>query len=348
MFVSMRGVMHACRYSISRQLLLDGRKMTIPGFEHIQDIILGTDDVEIVIGGGYIKFRRNGVTRSAALRKSSAKLSTTSTGRRITHFSAKSRNRLIIELNSLSTEPDVWATLTFPEGIDLTKSTNWKRGLQQIARDIRRKFPAAWFYWRLEPQPLTGRPHFHLLGFCDWEQQGAHFSEWLAKKWLSRFKRGSKACSPLADIRHVTEGYEKLKRYISKEENNHHYKAYVPAWACAGARWGKINDKNILLREEWMATISQDAFRDVQWALRDALSGDIEEIVDRSVSSANVTEARKLLNSAEKKKAFLGKALLERPKSFVLASPDTVDEIMRIIDRYAEEEEQRMLSGDPV
>lgn len=80
----------------------------------------------------------------------------------VTEFSAQSRLRMLRKLARIAPTRVVFVTLTYPERFPST--TRAKGHLRAFLERIRRRYPHASAFWRLEYQE-RGAPHFHLLFF---------------------------------------------------------------------------------------------------------------------------------------------------------------------------------------
>lgn len=83
----------------------------------------------------------------------------------ISTFSAKSRKRMLLQVNKINTTKitgkPLFITLTYPR--DFSPDFHvWKRNLATFNKVLIRKFPQIVILWRLEFQE-RGAPHFHLL-----------------------------------------------------------------------------------------------------------------------------------------------------------------------------------------
>lgn len=114
-------------------------------------------------------------------------LSHRSTRGNVSHFSRKSRKRMIERLAMLrSVDHGYFATPTYPDDVPHTPEKA-KRDLHALQKRIMRRFPNAGGIWRIEIKPrlsgeLVGQlaPHFHILLF------GIHMHEVIFRRWFER------------------------------------------------------------------------------------------------------------------------------------------------------------------
>lgn len=77
----------------------------------------------------------------------------------VTGFSHQSRTRLIRKLATISADPTQFVTMTYPVEYDPSAK---KRHLHAFASWMRRNYPQAAYFWKLEYQK-RGAPHYHLI-----------------------------------------------------------------------------------------------------------------------------------------------------------------------------------------
>lgn len=106
----------------------------------------------------------------------------------VTAFTARSRSRMLQSLAQVQQNdgtPDcLWITLTYPEWYP-SSVRRCKMHLKAWEMRVRRAFPRAWFYWKLEFQ-VRGAPHFHLLVF----DTGAIVEDWWHTAWFEVVNSG--------------------------------------------------------------------------------------------------------------------------------------------------------------
>lgn len=131
----------------------------------------------------------------------------------ITGFSGASRRRLqraieALDRRKLTAKRPLEAGLTYPETWPRDPKT-WKRQLDAFSKTVRRRYPKAFVFWRLELQD-RGAPHFHLLAFN--VHRIPH--EWLAETWYRIVAS--------ADPQHLVAG-----THVDRVRNWRHMRAYI-------------------------------------------------------------------------------------------------------------------------
>lgn len=112
----------------------------------------------IATGGEYLKLRRPqfGEPQPREWRRGTVET-----------FSARSRSRMLQSIAQLDrnrvTSDALFVTFTYPRDWPATVAA-CKGHLEAFRKRMHRRYPLAWFYWRLEFQQ-RGAPHFHLLVF---------------------------------------------------------------------------------------------------------------------------------------------------------------------------------------
>lgn len=194
-------------------------------------------ECQVVMYPGYSDFKSpmpampNGSSRSRGDRKS------------ITTFSSRSRNHLLKDLFSLSQPPSIFIGLTYPQYFP-ADSQEWKRHLDNFRHAFMEKFPASWFYWKLEPQK-RGAPHYHLLGSLGKEVNIHLLRKYIANLWFSVCGTG--------DLKHLAAGTRAdllrpsskgIQAYTSKYIGKVDKKLYA-GWVHPGRFWGIIGRGNL-------------------------------------------------------------------------------------------------------
>lgn len=187
--------------------------------------------------------------------------------KKITGFSHRSRKNLLKQIFSLSAYPSIFITLTYPRNYP-ADSNEWKRHLDNFSREIRRKFPKAWFFWKLEPQK-RGAPHYHLIGALGAGVPIVLFRQYLSNVWYRicetndprHLKAGTQAD-------YVTDSVGKMRSYVSKYVAKTDDALDLEEWATPGRFWGKIGEKNMPPRLAIVANVSITDFYRIRRAIR--------------------------------------------------------------------------------
>lgn len=154
-------------------------------------------------------------------------------------FTSASRKRMLDFLRSLNRDTcklPLFVTLTYP-GQYPEEPQKWKRDLDTFKKALRRRYPAAWGPWKLEPQ-RRGAPHFHLLVFGV-DRIG---KAWLSNTWYrivgsgdERHLRAGTQVAKIASWRGVT---SYAAKYMGKELD------WLPAeWSEGVGRWWGIHNR---------------------------------------------------------------------------------------------------------
>jgi len=184
-------------------------------------------------------------------------------------FSKASRRRMLQFLHMIDRERSgmpLFVTLTYP-GEWPGDPHRWKRDLHVWLLRLRRKMPAAWCVWRLEPQQ-RGAPHYHLLVFGVPRLS----IEWLSRTWYEvvgsgdeRHLRAGTQVQQVASWRRVI-GY--AAKYLAKEA------ADLPAeWRAGVGRWWGVHQRQNAPREAMEVALEGAAFFKVRRVLRRFISG---------------------------------------------------------------------------
>lgn len=214
----------------------------MPTYYNVGEVSVNLNDrtaplCQLAIFNGYSEFKQHRFAASHV---------TPSRGQRkqITGFSHRSRKNLLKQLFSLSCYPSLFITLTYPR-IYPADSSEWKRHLDNLSREIRRHFPKSWFFWKLEPQK-RGAPHFHLIGDLGSKVPIVPLRQYLAKLWFricgTHDKRHLLAGTQ-AD--YVTDSIGKMRAYVCKYVAKTDNAEGLEEWANPGRFWGKIGEKNM-------------------------------------------------------------------------------------------------------
>lgn len=170
-------------------------------------------------------------------------------------FSARSRSRLLQSFAQTDfrgyDSPALWVTLTYHhEWADAP--ADWKRDVEELWRRIRRRYPHAWGWWRLELQ-RRGAPHYHLIVFGvpesykpelgrEWEDIAGACCEW-CRLYMARVD--------------TIKTWEQAAAYLSK------YAAKVEQVAPPepGRYWGIAGRANRTVRIAKVEVSESEAFR---------------------------------------------------------------------------------------
>ena len=133
---------------------------------------VGEFDATVYGGGNLAVLRRSGTSRVGGGRRGE-----------VNGFSKASRRRMqrsieALDRGKLTTKRPLEAGLTYPAENWSRDPKRWKRDLDNFCKRMKRRYPKAFFWWRLELQE-RGAPHFHLLVFN--VHRIPH--EWLRQAW---------------------------------------------------------------------------------------------------------------------------------------------------------------------
>ncbi len=175
---------------------------------------------------------------------------------KVREFSRRSRTRLQQTLCAIPIAKVhgfmLFATLTYPE--EYPGWQDWKRHLDRFGKRMRRRFKAAGFVWKLEPQNTRPAPHFHLIIV------GAPFiaKEWLSSAWYESVGSG--------DPKHLVAGtniqqvlsHRGVVSYAAKYTAK--WQELPPSWQeGVGRWWGVVNREALGISWVW-APLSQPQF----------------------------------------------------------------------------------------
>lgn len=207
------------------------------------------------------------------------------------YFSSRSRKNLIQKINSIKDVPQFWCSLSYPidtnpdkvlwsnQGFACDQARQWKKDIDNLSRRFRIKFPSGWAIWRLEPQRLSGRPHYHLIVQTNTDVSREEFSDFVRKAW-SRIVDVDKPedFETGIDVQEFYGEKSRLFRYISKNEVPKNYRLYKTAWKCANDRWGVIFEKNMNKHEVHEYVLSKGEIQDVIDNIIGSLETEIKEL----------------------------------------------------------------------
>ncbi|MCK5600393.1 hypothetical protein KAR91_00885 [Candidatus Pacearchaeota archaeon] len=164
--------------------------------------------------------------------------------RKIKEFSPRARKNMLKKIFCLSVYPSLFITLTYPSKYPKDSSV-WKRHLDNFYRTLRRDFPEAWFFWKLEPQK-RGAPHYHLIG-----ELGVRINIALLRKYISQL--WYRVCGS-NDIKHLLAGTQadfindsvgKIRAYTCKYIGKAETESKYEEWALPGRFWGIHGRENL-------------------------------------------------------------------------------------------------------
>lgn len=177
-------------------------------------------------------------------------------------FSTRSRRRLLqriaqINRNDRRVARPLFVTLTYPAAFPTMRAS--KRDLDVFGKRIRRKYPQASYFWRLEPQ-RRGAPHYHLIVF------GVDFipKTWLSRAWFevvgTKDPVHLKAGTQVKRIRSWRGVWSYASKYLAKVEgevvNEETGEVLGDEW---GRHWGIVGAENLpieiqeifLMEDDW-------------------------------------------------------------------------------------------------
>ncbi len=173
---------------------------------------------------------------------------------KITSFSKSSRKRLLQSLYSVTVPPSLFITLTYPKEYP-QDSREWKRHLDIFSKRLARKFPNAYFDWKLEPQE-RGAPHFHLLGSLGTGKKIFNyyyltvFRLWVSLVWYQIVASGDRKHLRAGTRVDVVDSTNKGKlksyiaKYVGKTFTYEEAREKCPGWGEPGRIWGTIGRQN--------------------------------------------------------------------------------------------------------
>ena len=161
---------------------------------------------------------------------------------RITTFSKASRRRMIQKLSRLGDRKAIFATCTYDDPMPTVEEA--KTHLDRLLKRIQRKFPGYISVWRLEFQPKSGRPHFHMLIY------GPDKTPFIPHQWLKAAWRqvtGRDSLRPeVKGMRSHRGGMYYASKYLCKEDEEgfEKYRRMHPGTK-VGRFWGISGSKHI-------------------------------------------------------------------------------------------------------
>ncbi len=187
--------------------------------------------------------------------------------KQITTFSHRSRKNLLKQLFCLSQYPSLFVTLTYPRFFP-ADSEEWKRHLDNFSREIRRKFPDAWFFWKLEPQK-RGAPHYHLIGDLGKQVPIILLRQYLSEVWFRVCGAyDSKQLRAGVQADYVNDSLGRMKSYVCKYVAKVDENVILDIWATPGRFWGKIGEKNMPPRLAYVMDVSLSDYVKIKRLIR--------------------------------------------------------------------------------
>lgn len=158
---------------------------------------------------------------------------------RVKGFTKSSRRRMLRKLSQVDRRAiPVMVTLTYP-GDYPSDPKKWKRHLDNFCKRLKRRFPAAGGFWKLEPQK-RGAPHFHLLV---WGVVYRVLLAWVSRAWYEVVGSGDirhlYAGTRVEPIRNIRGLFAYASKYLGKEV------AAMAGWEAVGRYWGVFGGDNI-------------------------------------------------------------------------------------------------------
>lgn len=154
---------------------------------------------------------------------------------KVSGFSKASRHRLFKKLAALNQERagmPIFVTLTYPNEFPADFET-YKRHLDTWSKRLARRYPDAFFIWRLEFQK-RGAPHYHLLLFGVERID----KDWLSRSWYEAVGSGDekhlRAGTTVERIRSWKKTWSYCGKYLGKVDAGHGENGRV---------WGVYNRK---------------------------------------------------------------------------------------------------------
>lgn len=155
----------------------------------------------------------------------------------ITDFSFASRKRLLRKVSRLNQnllDAPIFVTLTYP-GVYSEEFTEWKRHLDNFAKRCERKYPAGFFFWKLEFQK-RGAPHYHLMVFRVKNVD----MDWLSQAWYEIVGSGDERHLRAGTRVERSHGWQAILGYTAKYMG----KPLENQKESIGRVWGLKGEKN--------------------------------------------------------------------------------------------------------
>jgi hypothetical protein len=194
----------------------------------------------------------------------------------VVKFSYASRSRLLRQLAGIDQKQVgrvLFCTLTYPE-VYSRNPLDWKSHLDLFWRRLRRRWPGASMFWRLEAQK-RGAPHYHLLVFGVGEELTA-LRRWFSVSWFEVVGSG--------DMKHLRAGtgvelmrsWNGVTSYAAKYLGKVEEQELPDYWAKVGRWWGSCNKRALPMRVIEVS-LTVEEFR--------ALKGECLERIERALQA---------------------------------------------------------------
>ena len=196
------------------------------------------------------------------------------TKKAVAGFSKRSRINLMKKMAVIVSQIPFFITLTYHHPISARES---KKHLEAFRKRLERRFPRAWFVWKMEPQK-RGVPHFHLLGDHGDKMEISEFRQWVSNTWweccgkqseehrkagtnVKEIPTGDDPSSPKSKIKRLV-CY--LSKYFNKEINcdevAEKYGCDQDLWKDPGRFWGFIGKENIQESDKLFFEVGESEF----------------------------------------------------------------------------------------
>jgi len=158
----------------------------------------------------------------------------------ISGFTWRSRNRLLIMLNSIDQaklDPTKvrFVTLTYPLEFPTARAS--KRDLDSIVKRYERAFGRTSIIWKIEPQK-RGAPHYHLMLFGDLKPDLDAERVWWANNWYEVVESGDKKHLLAGTSLEIVRQWQGVVSYASKKYMGKVVVGSEGDWKHAGRYWG--------------------------------------------------------------------------------------------------------------